>query len=324
MTDHEILEMARDVMSKEIRTLEATRDRMEAGFVAAVSAMMRCRGKIVTMGIGKSGLVARKIAATLSSTGTQAAFVHPVECLHGDMGMIRTDDLVLVLSKSGESDEIRRLTTYLKSRKIKVMAMTARPASHLGQQADIVIPFTVPEEACPMGMAPMASTTAQMVLGDALAAVLITLHDFKPDDFAEFHPAGTLGKRLLLKVEDLMHGGEACPIVTSGTLMKDAIVTMTGKAMGAILIAGSDASLIGILTDGDLRRALQTYGNLLDCTVDDLMTPNPISVGPREPAIDALKLMEHRKSQIAVLPVIDGNRKICGIIRLHDLVLAGL
>lgn len=320
----EILTAARDVFSNEIQAVEATREILGDGFRNAVSEIMACRGKIVTMGIGKSGLVARKIAATFSSTGTQAMFVHPVECLHGDMGMICPEDLVMVLSKSGESDEIRKLTMFLRSRKIKIVAITARPASHLAQHADIVVPFSVPREACPMGMAPMASTTVQMVIGDALAAVLIKLHDFKPNDFAEFHPAGTLGKRLLLKVENLMHGGEDCPIVALGTPMKDAIVIMTGKAMGAVLIADSDQKLMGILTDGDLRRAITKHEDLLECTVDTLMTPNPISVGPREPAIDALKLMEHRNSQIAVLPVIEANRKICGIIRLHDLVIAGL
>ncbi|MCD4652596.1 KpsF/GutQ family sugar-phosphate isomerase [bacterium] len=324
MTKHEILNLGKEVFDTEIETLSATRDSLQDGFVEAIKAIQNCSGKIVTMGIGKSGLVARKIAATFSSTGTQAVFVHPVECLHGDMGMILREDIVLLLSKSGESDEIRKLMIYLKSRKIYIIAITARPKSHLAQQAHTVISFVVPREACPMGMAPMASTTAQMVIGDALAAVLIKLHDFKPNDFAEFHPAGTLGKRLLLKVSDLMHHGDECPVVKAGTSMKEALVIMTGKAMGAVLIVDTENKLLGILTDGDLRRAIQEHGDLLELAVDELMTVDPISVNEEDMALNALRLMEKRKSQIDVLPVLDTKRKVCGILRLHDLVLAGL
>ncbi|MBN1295475.1 KpsF/GutQ family sugar-phosphate isomerase [bacterium] len=324
MMDHDVLPLAGDVFRKEIEALEATEKVLGEGFRAAIETILQSNGKVVTMGIGKSGLVARKIAATLSSTGTQAVFVHPVECMHGDMGIILPQDIVLLLSTSGESDEIRKLMTFLRTRKIKVIALTARSESHLGQMADIVIPFVVPQEACPMGMAPMASTTVQMVIGDAMAAVLIKLHNFRPDDFAEFHPAGTLGKRLLLKVSDLMHSDDECPLVHSGTLMREAIVTMTGKAMGAVLIADGSGGLLGIITDGDLRRAVLRYDDLLTRTVDCLMTANPISIDLHVPAIDALHLMENRSSQIAVLPVIDSDRRIRGILRLHDLVLAGL
>jgi len=324
MNKHNIIKLAKEVFRREIETLNATKENLDNGFEDAIDLILGCSGKLVTMGIGKSGLVARKIAATLSSTGTQAVFVHPVECLHGDMGMILTEDVVLLLSKSGESDEIRKLITYLKSRKIRIIAITERPDSHLAQKAHVTIPFIVPNEACPMGMAPMASTTAQMVIGDALAAVLITLHDFKPDDFAEFHPAGTLGKRLLLKVSDMMHRDDECPIVKSGTSMKEALVVMTHKAMGAILIEDENGKLLGILTDGDLRRAIQNRGNLLELNVDELMTANPISINENSMAMDALRLMEQRKSQIDVLPVIDNSGSITGILRLHDLVLAGL
>ncbi|MBN1878549.1 KpsF/GutQ family sugar-phosphate isomerase [bacterium] len=324
MNRDEIIHDAQDVFDKETEAIRASRDVLDQDFVTAVEMIMGCRGKIVTMGIGKSGLVARKIASTLSSTGTQSVFVHPVECLHGDMGMIVPQDVILLLSNSGESDEIRRLLMFVRSRKIKVIAVTARRESHLGQSADAVIGFTVPREACPMGMAPMASTTVQMVIGDALAAALIKLHKFNSDNFAEFHPAGTLGKRLLLKVEDLMHSGDETPLVRSGTRMKDALITMTGKSMGAVLIVTPEHVLKGILTDGDLRRAIQTHPNILEITVDELMTKDPISVNRQDLAMDALRLMEERSSQIAVLPVIDDKRRACGIIRLHDLVIAGL
>jgi arabinose-5-phosphate isomerase len=324
MTERDIIQTVQDVFDRECEALQASRDVLGEGMTGAVRAMMACRGKIVTMGIGKSGLVARKIAATLSSTGTQAVFVHPVECLHGDMGMILPQDIILTLSNSGESDEIRKLMLFLKSRKIQVIGITACPESYLGHMADIVIAYRVPREACPMGMAPMASTTVQMVIGDALASALIKLRDFKPDNFAEFHPAGTLGKRLLLKIEDLMHTGDENPLVEMGTLMKDALLTMTGKAMGAVLVIDRDQKLMGIVTDGDLRRAIQQHPDILQLPVDQLMTRNPVCVHRTSPAIEALKLMEHRKSQIAVLPVVDDDRNACGIIRLHDLVIAGL
>ncbi len=324
MTEHDILQTVTEVFQRECEALTASRELLGQGMIDAVRAMMSCSGKIVTMGVGKSGLVARKIASTLSSTGTQAVFVHPVECLHGDMGMILPQDIILMLSNSGESDEVRKLMLFLRSRKIQVIAVTAHPQSYLGRMADVVIPYRVPREACPMGMAPMASTTVQMVIGDALASALIKLHDFKPDNFAEFHPAGTLGKQLLLKIEDLMHAGDDNPLVVTGTPMQEALVTMTGKTMGAILIVDHQHKLLGIFTDGDLRRAIQQHTDIMSIPVDELMTRNPVYVHKASLAIEALRLMERRKSQISVLPVVDDTGKACGIIRLHDLVIAGL
>jgi arabinose-5-phosphate isomerase len=324
MQNHEIVKLAQDVFDREIDALRVSREMLGKEVYEAAHTIMTCTGKIVTMGIGKSGLVARKIAATLSSTGTQAVYVHPVECLHGDMGMILPQDIVLLLSNSGESDEIRKLLVFLKTRKISIIAVTARQNSYLGRMANIVITYSVPREACPMGMAPMASTTVQMVIGDALASVLIKLHNFQPDNFAEFHPAGTLGKRLLLKVEHLMHSGEDNPLVKTGVLMKDALLTMTGKAMGAVVIINQDYKLLGILTDGDLRRAIQRFNDIMNIPVDKLMTQNPVSVHQCSLAIEALRLMEKRSSQISVLPVVDDLGNACGIIRLHDLVIAGL
>ncbi len=324
MNKKEILESAVRVVDREMEAIEATRKLIGDGFHDAIRAIRSCRGKVVTMGIGKSGLIARKIAATFASTGTSSVFVHPVECLHGDMGVIDRKDIALILSKSGESDEIRKLMVFLKNRNIRIIAVSARPESHLGRTADILIPIEVPREACPMGMAPMASTTVQMIIGDALAAVMIKLHDFKPDDFAVFHPAGSLGKRLLLRVSDMMHADEETPLVTTGMLMREALVVMTEKAMGAILITDEKGRLLGILTDGDLRRAIQDHGDLLKIPVDDLMTQNPIAIRPDDKAMDALHLMEKRNSQINVLPVVDRDGKACGILRLHDLVLAGL
>lgn len=320
----DVIKTAKCVFDREIAALQASRALLGESLTDAARAIMACKGKIITMGIGKSGLVARKIAATMSSTGTQAIFVHPVECMHGDMGMILPQDIVLLLSNSGESDEIRKLLLFLKTRKIQIIAVTARTNSHLGKTANIVITYSVPVEACPMGMAPMASTTVQMVIGDALASALIKLHNFKPDNFAEFHPAGTLGKRLLLKVEDLMHSGDNNPLVSNGILMKDALFTMTGKGMGAVIVVDNQSKIMGILTDGDLRRAIQHTSDILNVPIDKLMSVNPVSVHRASLAIDALRLMEKRSSQISVLPVVDDTGKACGIIRLHDLVIAGL
>lgn len=320
----EILQIARAVFDREIDALQSTRDILDDGFVNAVMLIAGSRGKIITMGVGKSGMIARKTAATLSSTGAPAVFVHPVECLHGDMGIIHPDDIAIVLSKSGESDEIRKLLLFLKNRGIRVIAVTERPQSHLGRNARCTIGMSVPHEACPMELAPMATSSVQMAIGDALAAVLIRMHDFKPSDFALFHPAGTLGKKLLLKVQDVMHSGTEIPAVTIGTIMRDVLPVMTEKAMGAVLIVDGDNLLEGIFTDGDLRRALQKYRDLMDMMVDGLMTAGPICAHPDDMAIDALHLMEKRPSQISVLPVVDQAGHAVGIVRLHDLILAGL
>ncbi len=319
-----IIQTAREVFSGEIRSLEETRETIDESFVRSVELLLRCEGKIVVTGVGKSGLIARKIAATLSSTGSSAIFVHPVDCLHGDMGMIDVRDIVLVLSKSGESEEIRRLLVFLKNRGIRVIAVTARMDSCLARAADRTIRFITTDEACPMGLAPMASTTAQLAIGDALAAALIRLKDFKPEDFAVFHPAGSIGKRLLLRVSDIMHARENLPVVGPEATMREAIVCMTEKPLGAVLVSSSEGLLTGIITDGDLRRGIQKYPDLLNRTVTDLMTSSPIAVTPETMAIDALHVMENRSSQISVLPVVDDHRKIQGMIRLHDLVIAGL
>ncbi len=324
MENSEILSIAQKAFQGEVRSLVETGEKLGDGFIKAVRMIADCSGKIVTTGIGKSGLVARKIAATFASTGTPSIFVHPVECLHGDMGIIGSSDIALILSKSGESDEIGKLIVFLRNRQITIISITANNSSYLARKSDAVIPIFVGDEGCPMPDVPMASTTCQMVIGDSLASVMIKLRGFRQDDFALFHPAGSIGKRLLLKVGDLMHSGNEIPLVRSGTSMRDALVVMTSKSMGAILVGDQLSILKGILTDGDLRRAIQTHGDLLNMTIDEIMTPEPISVSSEEKAIEALNIMEKRASQISVLPVIDEAGKICGIIRLHDLVLAGI
>ena len=324
ISKEEILETGRNAILSEIRSLSATRDLLSDGFVEAVQLIVRCTGRIVTMGIGKSGIVARKIASTFTSTGTSAVFVHPVECLHGDMGMIGSADIVIILSNSGESEEIRRLVMFLRNRKIPIIAITSRIESHLAQSAQIVLRIAVPSEASSLDLVPMASTTAQMAIGDAIASALVSLRKFTPDDFAMFHPGGPIGKRLLLKVADIMHSGDELPVVTAGTPVRESLIVMSEKSMGAVVIADISGKLLGILTDGDLRRAIQKHRNIFEMQIDHLMTVDPISTSPASPAIDALHLMENRSSQIGVLPVIDAERRILGIVRLHDLVMAGL
>jgi arabinose-5-phosphate isomerase len=324
MNTSEYKQIANMVFDREIDALKATKLKIGENFIRAIELIAASHGKIITMGIGKSGLVARKIAATLSSTGTSSIFIHPVECLHGDMGAISNNDVALVLSTSGESDEIRRIIVFLKNRNIPVVALTSNLSSYLAIHSDAAITIEVPNEACPMGLAPMASTTAQMATGDALAAVLMKINDFHPDDFAVLHPAGALGRKLNLRVSDLMHSGDSLPLVRTGTLMQEALDIMTAKAMGAILIVDKKSRLLGILTDGDLRRALQKNRNLVDLKVDEIMIKKPICVHDNERAYESLQLMENRPSQISILPVIDENDVVSGILRLHDLILAGL
>lgn len=319
----DILSIGREVFRSEKEALKATSDGLDDSFGKAVRKIVDCRGKIICTGIGKSGLIARKIAATLSSTGTPAIFLHPVESLHGDLGLVTEGDIAFILSNSGTSDELERLVPVLRGRKVEIIAVTGRPQSYLGKAASLVLTIHIKHEACPLGLAPMASTTAQLAMGDALAAALIRLRGFSSEDFAYSHPGGALGKRLTLKVADLMHGGADNPIVAAGTAMREALVVMTEKAMGAISIIRPDQVLAGIITDGDLRRALQKYDGILDMEVDQVMTPNPISLGPDFKAYEALRLMEDRPSQIYVLPVVDKDRKVIGILRLHDLVRAG-
>lgn len=324
MNNDEILTAGQKTIDIEIQALSATRKLLSGSFIDMARAIAVCKGRIVTMGIGKSGIIARKVASTLASTGTSAYFVHPVECLHGDMGMIGLNDISLIFSNSGESEEIRRLVLFLKNRQIPIHAVTSSKDSYLAKHASIAIIISVPCEASPLDLVPMASTTAQMVIGDALASALMKIRDFKQSDFAIFHPGGILGKRLLLKVGDIMHSGTEIPMVFSGTRMSEALVEMTRKMMGAVLVVDSEKRLVGILTDGDLRRAVQQHENILSLQIDSLMTEDPVRTTPEQPAIEAITIMENRSSQISVLPVVGSHDLVCGILRLHDLVLTGL
>ncbi len=321
----DILDRAREIFDLEIAAARAVRERFGEGFIKTVEAILDGSGKVVLIGAGKSGLIAAKVNGTLRSTGIVSIFLHPNDAAHGDLGVVSAGDVVILMSKSGETEEVLDLIPALRAKNVTLIAMVGEEGSRLARAADIWIDVGVEREACPIGLAPTSSTTVTMLMGDALAAVLMQLREFAPDDFAKNHPAGSLGKRLLLDVADIMHSGEENPIVKPDAPMSEALVMMTGYALGAVNVVDEDGFLLGILTDGDVRRGIQKLGDsFLHSEAEKVMTPDPIRVKKDDKAIDALYLMEERKSQIAVLPVVDNENRCVGTLRLHDLVRKGL
>ena len=299
-------------------------DRDEIGQV--VQLLAACRGKIVVLGVGKSGIIAQKIAATMTSTGTGALYLHPSDALHGGIGIINSNDVVLILSNSGETDEIIEMLPYLKRRQVPIIALVGSLDSTLARRADAVVDGSVDQEACPLNLAPTTSTTVALALGDALALTLMQAKGLTQADFAVNHPAGQLGKRLTLTVADLMHSGADNPTTPLGATWVEVVKGISAGGLGAVNVVDDAGRLAGIITDGDLRRALQkgdpaSLANLLS---DELMTRNPTVAGPELLAYDALRLMEDRPSQISVLPVVASDRICVGLIRLHDIVRSGL
>src|SRR2546425_1163050 len=273
------LALARKVLETEAAAILALVARVDARFDAAVQLLRNCRGRVIVTGMGKSGIICRKIAATLTSTGTPAFFLHPAEATHGDLGVLQSDDVVLALSYSGETDEILRLLETIRRFGAKLIAITGAPASSLAQAADVAIDCSVTEEACPMNLVPTASTTASLAIGDALAMTLLVEKGFKQEDFASLHPGGKLGKRLM-HVEALMHSGKQCPIVKSDTHMRDVIYEMSSKGLGMTCVVDGEDTLLGIITDGDLRRHMDKAPGLLELTAGDVMTCGPVSISP--------------------------------------------
>jgi len=293
-----------------------------------VNILSECKGKIVLLGVGKSGIIAQKIAATMTSSGTAAVYLHPSDALHGGLGIVTPDDVVIMLSNSGETDELLELLPYLKRRHVPLVAIVGSLKSTIAQRADAVIDASVDQEACPLNLAPTASTTVALALGDALAMTLMQAKGLTQTDFASNHPAGQLGKRLTLQVTDLMHGGKQNPTINVDAAWMEIITTISHYGLGAVNVVDSEGRLAGIITDGDLRRSLQRINPadlaFANIKCDDLMTRNPIVTNPEMLAFDALRLMEDRPSQINVLPVVDGDRLCVGLIRLHDIVRSGL
>ena len=310
------LSLARKVLQTEAAAVLALTDRLDERFARAVIMVRDCKGRVILTGMGKSGIVCRKIAATLSSTGTSALFLHPAEALHGDLGVIRGDDVVIALSYSGENEELVRILEAIKRLGSGLIAFTGEARSTLAQAADVVLDCRVSEEACPMNLVPTASTTAMLALGDALAMTLLVERGFQPEDFASLHPGGKLGKRLK-RVEQLMHHGEQVPVVKTGTAMPDVIYEMSRKGLGMTCVADEDHRLLGIITDGDVRRKMMTFDNVLARTAGDVMTPDPIAITRQMLAAEVLNILEQRK--ITALVVVDGERRIEGVIHLHDL-----
>jgi arabinose-5-phosphate isomerase len=317
------LQRGRRVLAIEIEALQAVAQRLDERFERAVQLLADCRGKVVVTGIGKSGLICRKIAATLASTGTPATFLHAAEAAHGDFGLVGKDDVVLALSHSGEVEELARLLPLIKRHDLPLIALTGAPTSTLARAADIVLDASVPAEACPLGLAPTASTTAALALGDALAVALFQRNGFSEADFAALHPAGSLGRRLL-KVSDLMHGGDALPLVHPDSSLADTVLEISRKRLGVTGVVDRTGGLIGIITDGDLRRGLQRSGDEMQRLVaTDLMTANPKTIEPGALAARALALMErHSITSLFVLGA--GSRHPHGVIHLHDILKAGV
>ncbi|MGY0157050.1 arabinose-5-phosphate isomerase KdsD [Edwardsiella tarda] len=290
-------------------------------FAQACEAMLRCRGKVVVMGMGKSGHIGRKIAATLASTGTSSFFVHPGEASHGDLGMVEARDVVLAISNSGESQEIQALIPVLKRQNVTLICMTNNPESAMGRAADIHLCIRVPQEACPLGLAPTTSTTATLVMGDALAVALLQARGFTAEDFAMSHPGGALGRKLLLRVSDIMHSGDEVPTVNPAASLRDALLEITRKNLGLTVICGPDAHIEGIFTDGDLRRIFDMGINLNDAKIADVMTRGGIRIRPTALAVEALNLMQER--HITSLLVAE-NDQLLGVVHMHDMLRAGV
>ncbi|MCC7417848.1 MAG: KpsF/GutQ family sugar-phosphate isomerase [Acidobacteria bacterium] len=309
------LTLARKVLETEAGAILALVARLDGRFDRAIQLLRGCRGHVILTGMGKSGIICRKIAATLTSTGTAAVFLHPAEAIHGDLGVVRAEDVVVALSYSGETDEILRLLERIRRLGSKLIAITGSPSSTLAQAADVTLDCSVTEEACPMNLVPTASTTAALAIGDALAMTLLVEKGFRQEDFANLHPGGKLGKRLM-QVDGLMHEGSACPIVRTDTPMRDVIYEMSSKKLGMTCVVDDAGALVGIITDGDLRRHMERHGNLLDLDAGRLMTREPVSVAPSTLAAEALNIMERRK--ITALAVVDANR-VTGVVHLHDL-----
>ena len=311
------LETARRVLQIEAQAIADVLARLDATFERAVDALFACTGRVVVTGMGKSGLIGRKVSATLASTGTPSLFLHPAEALHGDLGMLVRNDVLLAISYGGETEEIIALLERVKRLEIKMVTLTGNARSTLAEASDVVLDVSVKEEACSLNLAPTASTTVSMAVGDALAVALLERRGFKHDDFADLHPGGRLGKKLL-RVENLMHGGEALPRVAVNTPMPDVIYEMSKKGLGITTVLDGDGRLAGVLTDGDLRRLMQKHkGAALEMTAGQCMTRTPQTILKGELASAALNLMERRK--ILAVVVVDHDGRALGVVHLHDL-----
>lgn len=321
MNTDQILAVGRRTVELETRSIEGLQAFLNEDFARAVQAVYECKGRLVVSGIGKSAIVAQKIVATLNSTGTPALFLHAADAIHGDLGMVQEEDIVLIISKSGESPEIKVLVPLIKNFGNQLIGMVGQTQSFLAQQADFVLNTTVSKEACPNNLAPTSSTTAQMVMGDALAVCLMEMKGFNGQDFAKFHPGGNLGKRLYLRVKDLYVQNQR-PQISPEAVLKDIIISISGSRLGVTVVSDSSQKVLGVITDGDLRRMLEKEADLSSVRAAGIMTLNPKNIGPDALAIEALDLL--RKHDITQLVVVDTNQHYLGVLHLHDLIKEGL
>jgi arabinose-5-phosphate isomerase len=321
-TNQNLRDLGRAVIVTEERAIHQLLDRIDSRFVNACEILLQCKGRVVVLGMGKSGHIAKKIAATLASTGTPAFYVHPGEASHGDMGMITTTDVVLAISYSGETPEVINIVPLIKRLGIPLLAFTGQMNSTLARVATEVINVGVSEEACPLGLAPTSSTTATLVMGDAIAIALLEARGFTADDFARIHPGGTLGRRLLLHIEDLMHTDESIPKVKPDCILDEALVEITRKSLGMTTVVDENGLLLGVFTDGDLRRTLDKGFDIHSTPIGKIMTDNGITVSPKLLAAEALKMMHEHK--ITSLVVVGDDRTLLGIVHMHDLLRVGV
>ncbi len=318
-----ILDIAKKVLKIEAEAVYSLIDKLNSDFEKAVEIIFESKGRVVVIGMGKSGLVGRKIAATLSSTGTPAFFLHPAEASHGDIGMVTSHDVIIAISNSGETEEITGLIPFLKRYNVKIISITGNRNSTLSKAADVILDVSVKEEACPIGIVPTSSTTAAMAMGDALAVALLQKRGFKEEDFAFFHPRGTIGKKLFTKVKDLMHTGNDLPLVTPDLPMSKTVIEMSSKRLGHTIVVGSEGKIAGIITDGDVRRGLEKWGGkLFEMSAAEVMTKNPKTISEEELAAKALSIME--KYSITALVVADKDYRPLGLIHLHDILKHGI
>ena len=325
MNESTIKEKAIETLEIEAAAVQKLTERIDDEFIAALDCILACKARVIITGMGKSGHVGRKIAATLASTGTPSFFLHPAEAFHGDLGMVTEQDVVIAISNSGESSEIVNILPIIRRIGATIIAMSGRRESQLGQFADYFIDISVEREACPLGLAPTASTTATLAMGDAIAMALMSCRNFTSQDFALFHPGGALGRRLLLTVKNVMHTGDDNPLIHKGKTAKDALFVMTDKGLGAASVIDDDGKFLGLITDGIIRRALAKDNDFLDEPVESIMFTSPLTISPEKMAAQALHVMEqHKPNPVTVLPVIDAEQRPVGIIHLTDLLRQGV
>ena len=318
-----ILDIARKVLKTEADAVYALIGKLDGNFEKAVEIIYLCKGRVIVMGMGKSGLVGKKIAATLASTGTPAFFLHPAEASHGDLGMVTSEDVIIAISNSGETEELVGLIPFLKRFEVHLIAMTGNPESALSKASDVNLDISIEAEACPLGIVPTASTTATMAMGDAVAVALLTKRGLKEEDFALFHPGGSLGKKLFIKVKDLMHTGDALPVVAPDASMTKAVMEISSKRLGVTVVEDGNRKFLGIITDGDVRRGIEKWGKaFFDMNAGEVMTKGPKTIAEDELAAKALALMQGKAITSLVVP--DADSRAVGVIHLHDILKQGI